>query len=68
MWVEVFDEKYWVDTDTGEGYRKVISKVEPHLNKLANKYRIHLFDYEDIKQEFREMQLKEAQKLIIPGQ
>ena len=48
--VDVYDEKIYIDTDSGEGYDKVIIKLDKLINFLAVKYRFHGFTFEDGRQ------------------
>jgi RNA polymerase sigma factor (sigma-70 family) len=48
--VDVYDEKIYIDTDSGEGYDKVITKLDKLINFLAVKYRFHGFTFEDGRQ------------------
>ena len=35
-YVKVYDDRYYVDTNTGEGFDKVLAKIDPLLNKFAS--------------------------------
>lgn len=48
--VEVYDEQIYVSTLTGEGYEKVIKKLDKLINYLAIKYRFNGFTFEDGRQ------------------
>lgn len=50
-YVEVYDDKYYVDTNTGEGFDKVLAKIDPLLNKFASTMYIPGFKFEDAKSE-----------------
>jgi RNA polymerase sigma factor (sigma-70 family) len=47
----MFDDIYYVDTETGEGVDKVLKKIDPLLCKMASKTYISGYSFEDIKQE-----------------
>lgn len=49
--VEVYDETYYVDTNTGEGFDKVIAKIDPLLNKFASTMYVPGYKFEDAKSE-----------------
>jgi DNA-directed RNA polymerase specialized sigma24 family protein len=60
MWAKVYDKKYRVNMKTGKNFDKVMSKIEPLVNKLAKEY-TKSFDgmaYEDLKQEIFVMALE----------
>jgi len=50
-YVDVFDETYYVDTYTGEGFDKVLKKIDPFLCKKASKTYIPGYNFDDIKSE-----------------
>lgn len=50
-YVKMFDDIYYVDTETGEGVDKVLKKIDPLLCKMASKTYISGYEFEDIKQE-----------------
>jgi RNA polymerase sigma factor (sigma-70 family) len=49
--VDVYDEEYYVDTNTGEGFDKVLAKIDPLLNKFASTMYIPGYKFEDAKSE-----------------
>jgi RNA polymerase sigma factor (sigma-70 family) len=49
--VEVYDQSFYVDTDTGEGVDKVLKKIDPLLCKKASTTFITGYNFEDIKHE-----------------
>jgi RNA polymerase sigma factor (sigma-70 family) len=49
--VEVYDESYYVNTETGEGVDKVLAKIDPLLCKKASKTFMNGYNFEDIKHE-----------------
>lgn len=56
--VEVYNEVFLVDTKTGEGIDLVLKKIDPLLCKLAAKYFIQGYSFEDLKQEFTVMAIE----------
>jgi RNA polymerase sigma factor (sigma-70 family) len=50
-YVDVFDETYYVDTYTGEGFDKVLKKIDPFLCKKASQTYIPGYNFDDIKSE-----------------
>lgn len=50
-YVEVYDDKFYVDTNTGEGFDKVLAKIDPLLNKFASTMYIPGYKFEDAKSE-----------------
>lgn len=50
-YVDVFDETYYVDSYTGEGFDQVLSKIEPLINKEASTMYIPSFNFDDAKSE-----------------
>jgi RNA polymerase sigma factor (sigma-70 family) len=50
-YVDVYNERYYVDTNTGEGFDKVLAKIDPLLNKFASTMYIPGFKFEDAKSE-----------------
>lgn len=50
-YVEMYEEKVWVDTCTKEGYSRVLERIDPLLCKWASKTYMPGYSYEDIKQE-----------------
>jgi RNA polymerase sigma factor (sigma-70 family) len=50
-YVEVYDDRYYVDTNTGEGFDKVLAKIDPLLNKFASTMYIPGYKFEDAKSE-----------------
>lgn len=49
--VDVYNERYYVDTNTGEGFDKVLAKIDPLLNKFASTLYVPGFKFEDAKSE-----------------
>jgi RNA polymerase sigma factor (sigma-70 family) len=49
--VDMYDEKIFVNTETKEGYDKVLKKIDPLLCKWATKTYISGYHFNDIKQE-----------------
>lgn len=60
-YVQVYDEVYYVNTFTGEGYDLVIKKLDPLLRKLASKIYIPGYNHEDLKNELVVMALEGIQ-------
>lgn len=56
--VKMYDDVYYVDTETGEGTEKVLKKIDPLLCKMASKTYIPGHTFEDIKQELAIMAIK----------
>lgn len=56
--VKMYDEVYYVDTETGQGIDKVLKKIDPLLCKMASKTYISGHTFEDIKQELGIMVIK----------
>ena len=50
-YVQVYDETYYVDTFTGEGFDKILSKIDPLLCKNASTTYISGYTFDDIKSE-----------------
>ncbi len=50
-YVEVYDSRYYVDTNTGEGFDQVLAKIDPLLNKFASTMYIPGYKFEDAKSE-----------------
>lgn len=50
-YVQVYDEKIYVDTFTGEGYDLVLKKIEPLICKRASRTRLSGLLFEDVKSE-----------------
>jgi len=48
--VDVYEEQIYIDTRTGEGYNKVIRKLDKLISYLAVKYRFNGFSFEDGRQ------------------
>jgi len=57
-YVQVYDENYYVDTFTGEGYDKVLAKIDPLLCKFAASTYISGYGFEDIKSELTIMAIE----------
>lgn len=51
MKVKMYDEEYEISHDTCLGYEKVMSKIDPLVNKYARKLCAFGLDFEDSKQE-----------------
>jgi RNA polymerase sigma factor (sigma-70 family) len=49
--VEVYDEKFYVNTKENIGISSVLEKIEPLLNKMASSVYISGYSFEDIRQE-----------------
>lgn len=49
--VEVYNEEFYVDTETGMGLDSVLRKIDPLLCKMASKTYLPGFSFDDIKQE-----------------
>jgi RNA polymerase sigma factor (sigma-70 family) len=49
--VEVYDETFYVDTETGIGVDKVLAKIDPLLCKKASRAYMNGYNFDDIKQE-----------------
>jgi RNA polymerase sigma factor (sigma-70 family) len=56
--VQVYDETFYVDTFTGEGYDKVLAKIDPLLCKNASITYIPGYNFEDIKSELTIMAIE----------
>lgn len=56
--VKMYNEVYFVDTETGEGVDKVLKKIDPLLCKMASSTYIPGHTFEDIKQELSIMAIK----------
>jgi RNA polymerase sigma factor (sigma-70 family) len=50
-YVDVYDDTFYVDTNTGEGFDKILAKIDPLLNKYASTMYIPGFKFEDAKSE-----------------
>jgi RNA polymerase sigma factor (sigma-70 family) len=50
-YVDVYNDRYYVDTNTGEGFDKVLAKIDPLINKFASTMYIPGFKFEDAKSE-----------------
>ena len=50
-YVDMYDEKIYIDTKTKRGYSRVIERIDPLLCKWASKTYMPGYTYEDIKQE-----------------
>jgi RNA polymerase sigma factor (sigma-70 family) len=57
-YVKMYDDVYYVDTETGEGTEKVLKKMDPLLCKMASKTYMPGYTFEDIKQELAIMAIK----------
>tara|TARA_A100001011_G_scaffold167625_1_gene176449 strand:+ start:1350 stop:2036 length:687 start_codon:yes stop_codon:yes gene_type:complete len=49
--VKVYDEIVYVDTNTGEGFGRVLKRIDPLLCKMSSKTYMPGYSFEDIKQE-----------------
>lgn len=49
--VDVYNESFYVDTETGVGFDKVLEKIEPLICKMASGTYISGYSFSDIKQE-----------------
>lgn len=56
--VRVYDETFYVNTETGVGLGSVLKKIEPLLNKMSSKTYIAGYTFEDIKQELTIMAIQ----------
>ncbi len=56
-YVKVYDEEFYVDTYSGEGFDKVLKKMEPHINKCASRKFIPNYSFQDLKSEIYIMAL-----------
>lgn len=50
-YVDVYNDRYYVDTNTGEGFDKVLAKIDPLLNKFASTMYVPGYKFEDAKHE-----------------
>lgn len=50
-YVEMYEEKVYVDTETKQGYQRVLERIDPLLCKWSSKTYMPGYTYEDIKQE-----------------
>lgn len=50
-YVEMYEEKIYVDTETKQGYQRVLERIDPLLCKWSSKTYMPGYTYEDIKQE-----------------
>ena len=56
--VKMYDESVYIDTDTKEGYGKVLERIDPLLCKMASKTYIPSSNFEDIKQDLSIMAIE----------
>lgn len=49
--VRVYDEDVYVDTNTGDGFSRVLERIDPLLCKMASKTYMPGYRFDDIKQE-----------------
>jgi RNA polymerase sigma factor (sigma-70 family) len=51
--VDVYDDRYYIDTNTGEGFDKVLAKMDRLLNKFASTMYMYVsgYNFEDAKSE-----------------
>jgi len=56
--VKVYDETFYVNTETGVGLDSVLKKIEPLLNKMSSKTYISGYTFEDIRQELNIMAIQ----------
>lgn len=49
--VQVYDEEVYIDTQTGQGFDRVLKRIDPLLCKMASKTYIPGYRFEDVKQE-----------------
>jgi len=49
--VEVYSDKFYINTETGEGIDRVLKKIDPLITKMAKKLYINDLSIEDKKQE-----------------
>ena len=47
----MYDEEYEIDHETCKGYEKILSKIDPLVNKYARKLCLFGLDFDDAKQE-----------------
>lgn len=57
-YVKLYNDIYYLNTETGEGVQKVLKKIDPLLCKMASKTYIPGYTFEDIKQELSIMAIK----------
>ena len=50
-YVEMYDEKIFVNTETKQGYARVLERIDPLLCKWSSRTYMPGYAYEDIKQE-----------------
>jgi DNA-directed RNA polymerase specialized sigma24 family protein len=49
--VKVYDESFYVNTETGQGFGPVLKKMSTYINKLTNKYKFGSAPFDDVRQE-----------------
>ena len=56
--VKMYDESLYINTDTKEGYGRVLERIDPLLCKMASKTYIPSSNFEDIKQDLSIMAIE----------